>query len=123
MLELKQKTYVQIKRTFIRGKVICKIGERFTINCEGGDSVIKIEELVFVDTNSIKSMSRGKTGRDWSELFAKIPEGKSLIVPKTLGVGATVRSAVNKINKVSKIKYKVTQRADGKTVKVYVNRV
>lgn len=120
---LGQKTYKFVKRRFIRRKCIYYIMKTLTIKCEGGESKMSNEELVFVETSAIPSLNRGKAGRNWSELFAKIPEGQSLVIPESYGVGATVRSAVQKVNETSKIQYKVTQRQEGKKIIIYVSRM
>lgn len=119
-------------RRFINGKVIIKRVAK--IECLGGEKNM-VDEIVFIDTNEIPSVLKGKTGRNWKAIVDSIPKGKSAIIPDSFGKGATVRQAIKKINeeikKEKNIKtntYKVLQRTEkGKdekeTIKVYVTRV
>lgn len=99
--------------------------KKLKIKCIGGENMPEEKsKLVFVKTSTIPKMGRGKTGRDWKELFAQIPEGQSLIVPEEYGTGATIRSAVKNINAEFDAEvYAVTQRTVEGTVTVYVTRL
>lgn len=100
------------------------VKDKITIKCIGGENMPKEEpKLVFVKTDTIPKMSKGKTGRDWTAIFAKIPDGESLVVPRELASGATVRVAVKNINEeLGEKAYTVTQRTVEDETTVYVTR-
>ena len=121
---MSSKTYVFVKEKHLYRNKRYFIKDRIKIKCIGGENMSEENpELVFVKTNTIPKMSKGKTGRDWKTLFALIPEGESLIVPEDYGTGATVRSAVRELNeKLDKEVYSVTQRTVNEETTIYVTR-
>ena len=119
----KEYVFVEEKPLYRRKRYFVK--DRIKITCIGGENMPEEKpKLIFVKTDTIPKMSKGKTGRDWVELFSQIPEGKSLVVPENYGTGATVRTAVKNINAEFEAKvYAVTQRTVGEKVTVYVTRI
>lgn len=122
---LDKKHFTIIERKFKYGKVLCKVKNKFTVECLGGEKMNNEEnQLVFIDTDSIPKALKGKTGRNWKELCKTIPEGKSAVIPESYGTGATVRQAIKNINEeLGTIAYKVTQRTENKNTIVYVIRM
>jgi len=121
---MSSKEYVFIEKKPLYGKIKYVIKDRIEIKCIGGENMPKEKpELVFIETKAIPRVSKGKVGRDWKELFATIPEGKSAIIPEDYGTGATVRSAVKNINKELETEtYTVTQRTVNEVTVIYVSR-
>ena len=121
---MSSKTYVFVKEKHLYHNKRYFIKDRITIKCVGGENMPEEKpELVFVKTDTIPKMSKGKIGRDWKTLFALIPEGESLIVPEDYGTGATIRSAVKELNKeLEEEVYTVTQRTVDEIVTIYVTR-
>ena len=111
-----EKTLYNKKRYFIQSKL--------KIKCVGGENMPEEKpKLVFIKTSTIPKANKGKTGRDWVELFAQIPKGQSLIIPEEYGTGATIRCAVKNINaELDAEVYAVTQRTVKDETTVYVTR-
>ena len=122
---MSSKTYVFVEEKPLYNRVRYFVKDKIKIICIGGENMPEEKpKLVFVKTATIPKMSKGKTGRNWKELFAQIPEGESLVVPEDYGTGATIKSAVKNINEeLKKQVYAVTQRTIGEKVTVYVTRV
>lgn len=120
-----KKNFTIVERTFINKKLIYLVKEKFSIKCLGGGNMENENDvLVFVETDSIPKALKGKTGRNWTELFNTIPDGKSAIIPEDFGTGATVRQAVKNINStLGKKTYQVTQRTENEKTVVYVSKV
>ena len=122
---MSSKTYVMVETKPLYGKSRYFVKERYTIKCIGGENMAEEkEQLVFIDNDDVPKALKGKTGRNWKELFMQIPEGKTLIVPESYGTGATIRSAVKDVNKLlKKVTFKAFQRTIGKKTTIYVQRV
>lgn len=121
---MSSKTYFFVIEKTLYNKKRYYIQDKLKITCMGGENMTKEEpKLVFVKTSTIPKMSKGKTGRNWKELLARIPEGESMVVTKEFASGATLRVAVKNINTELKRKaYSVTQRTVDEKTKVYVTR-
>ena len=108
-------TYTIVYRKYIRGNIVNRV-EKIKITCLGGENMSEEKpKLIFVDTVNIPKSNKGNRGQNWELIFNEIPVGKSAIIPKSLGTGATVRMAITVINtKLGKNVYNVTQRTSGK---------
>lgn len=120
-----KKNYTIIEETVKYGKPHFIVKDKLTIKCEGGEKMGKEKsEIVFIKTEDIPKVLKGKTGRNWQELFESIPEGQTAIIPESYGTGATVRQAVKQVNaKLGKVTFKATQRTENDKPIVYVIRV
>ena len=119
----KEYVFVKEKRLYNRKRYF--IEDKLKITCLGGEKMSKEKpQLVFVETDKIPKTMKGRTGRNWKELFTQIPEKKSLVIPKDMGTGATIRSAVKEVNKeLGKAVYSATQRTVDEKTTVYVTRL
>jgi len=99
--------------------------DKLRIECIGGDGMSEEKELVFIKPNEVPRLLRGSVGRDWEELFDKIPKGQVLVMNESYGSAPNIRGQVKIYNKTKGDVLKVTQRTDKKTeiVTVYVERV
>ena len=122
---MSSKEYVFVKEKTLYNRKRYLIRDRLKITCLGGENMTKEKpQLVFVETTKIPKTMKGRTRRNWTELFAQIPEKKSLIVTKDIGTGATIRTAVKATNKeLGKVVYRATQRTVDEKTTVYVTRV
>ena len=121
-------TYTIVYRKYIRGNIVNRL-EKIKITCLGGEDMSEEKpKLVFVDTVDIPKSNKGNRGKNWELIFNEISVGKSAIIPKSLGTGATVRIAVTALNaKLGKNVYHITQRTKGKDKEakttIYVSRL
>jgi len=122
---MSSKEYVFVKEKHLYKRKQWYVTDRLKITCLGGEKMDKKKpQLVFVETEKIPKTMKGRTGRNWKELFAQIPEKKSLIITKEMGTGATIRSAVKKINKeLGKAVYSTTQRTVDEKTTIYVTKL
>lgn len=121
---LDKKHYTIVEKTFKYNRYYFIVKNKFTINCIGGEKMNKEQdELVFIDVANIPKPLKGKTGRNWEEIFSRISEGQAVIIPESYGTGATIRQAVKSVNeKLKKETYFATQRTENKKTVVYVLR-
>lgn len=119
----KEYVFVEEKHLYSRNRYLVK--DRLKITCLGGENMDNEKpQLVFVETTEIPRTTKGRTGRDWKALFARIPEKKSLIITKNIGTGAIIRSAVKDVNRqLGKAVYSATQRTVDEKTTVYVTRL
>lgn len=103
--------------------------DKIKIECKGGESMTEENELVFLEPKDIPRLLRGGVGRNWKELFDKIPKGKVLLM-KTgkdhYGSDANIRGQVKNYNEdAGKEVLKMTQRTNPETeeLTVYVQRI
>lgn len=122
--EYGQVTYHIYKRKCLYGSNRYYLQSKITIKCEGGESMEKTEKLVFLSPEDVPRLTRGKQGRNWKELFDKIPKGKVLAMNTEIyGSAPNIRVQVNLYNKDAKEKVlTVTQRTENENVIVYVQR-
>lgn len=121
---MSSKEYIFIEEKPLYNKMGYFVKDRITIKCMGGDKMSKEKsKLVFLETKTIPRATKGKVGRNWKELFATIPEGKSAIIPEDLGTGATIRSAVKNVNEeLGTETYTAIQRTVDEVTVIYVSR-
>lgn len=98
--------------------------ESLMIKCIGGENMEKKEDkLVFLDSPKFIPKTKGAVGRDWTELFNKIPEGKVLVLDsETYGSSPNIRKQVKDYNKDNNNALKVTQRTVEEKIIVYITR-
>lgn len=101
--------------------------DKLRIECLGGENMSEEKELVFIKPEDVPRLLRGSKGRDWIELFNKIPKDEVLVMDtETYGSAPNIRAQVKNYNETQKnTELNVTQRTDMKTEKVtvYVTRV
>lgn len=124
---LKSKTYHFYKeKSLYRGKQYFLVN-KLRIECIGGESMTEENKLVFLEPEDIPRLLRGSQGRNWVELFDKIPEGKVLAMNvEDYGSSPNIRTQAKLYNKDKNKKVlKATQRTDKKTeeITVYVQRI
>lgn len=93
---------------------------------KGGDNLTKDQEIVFIDTETVPRAKRGNKSKDWLPVFAKIPVGKTWVIPATdKGNGvSTLRHALNTLveeKKFAKDEFVITQRTQEGKVSTYVS--
>lgn len=84
------------------------------------------EELKFLNPNEIPELTKGKSGRDWSEIFDQIPKGKVLaMAEKDYGSSTNIRAQTKIYNEKNGEVLKARQRTNKETdeTTVYVQRV
>lgn len=103
------------------------IVDKLRVKCVGGDGMNEDKQLVFLEPSDIPRLLRGKSSRNWTELFDKIPKGKVLAMDnETYGSAPNIRAQVKTYNVEKKDKVlTVTQRTNTETeeVLVYVTRI
>jgi len=123
---LKAKTYYSYEQKTLYGKKRYFLVDKLRIECVGGESMSEEKELVFIKPDEVPRLLRGSAGRDWEELFERIPKGEVAVLDDTYGSAPNIRTQVKIYNKTHKdTELKVTQRTNKKTEKitVYVQRV
>ena len=123
---MKAKTYHFYKQKTLYGKKRYFLVDKLRIECIGGESMSEEKELVFIKPDEVPRLLRGSAGRDWEELFERIPKGEVAVLDETYGSAPNIRSQVKIYNETYKdAELKVTQRTNKKTEKVtvYVQRV
>lgn len=126
-MNLSQKSYTFVYSKPFYNRNIYFIKEKKTIKCLGGENMQEEKEIVFLSPEDIPRLSKGNTGRKWSEIFDKIPLNKVMqMTTEEYGSAPNIRTQVGLYNKEAKKKVlTVTQRTDKETEKVivYVMRV
>ena len=125
-MSLKAKTYYFYKQKTLYGKKRYFLVDKLRIECIGGESMSEEKELVFIKPDEVPRLLRGSAGRDWEELFERIPKGEVAVLDETYGSAPNIRLQVKIYNETYKdAELKVTQRTNKKTEKVtvYVQRV
>lgn len=124
---LKAKTYHFYIPKTLYGKKRYFLQDKLRVECVGGENMTEENELVFLKPEDIPRLMRGQSGRNWEELFDKIPKGQVLPMnTKTYGSVPNIRSQVKIYNETHKDKtLEATQRTDKETeeITVYVTRV
>lgn len=123
---MKAKTYYSYEQKTLYGKKRYFLVDKLRIECVGGESMSEEKELVFIKPDEVPRLLRGSAGRDWEELFERIPKGEVAVLDDTYGSAPNIRTQVKIYNKTHKdTELKVTQRTNKKTEKitVYVQRV
>lgn len=123
---LKAKTYFIYEEKHLYNNKRYFLKDKIKIECIGGDSMNEEKEIVFLNPDEIPQLTRN-AGRNWSDLFDQIPNGKVLaMTEKKYGSAPNIRAQVAKYNKVKKNgKLKANGRTDKKTetVTIYVQRL
>ena len=123
---MKAKTYYSYEQKTLYGKKRYFLVDKLRIECVGGESMSEEKELVFIKPDEVPRLLRGSAGRDWEELFERIPKGEVAVLDDIYGSAPNIRTQVKIYNKTHKdTELKVTQRTNKKTEKitVYVQRV
>lgn len=119
MKEYKSKEWYYYKGKHIYMGITYFFKGKYKINCEGGESMVEVKELVFLEPEELPQKHRG--GTNWIEIFNAIPSGKMLVMDeKTFGSAPNIRQQVAKYNKANGKVLTATQRTVEEKTLVYV---
>lgn len=83
------------------------------------------KKMIFVDCGELPKTSKGKSGKNWLELFSQIPVGKMWVTDSKEYNASTLRQGLKQLVEEKKVKdgeFSVTQREDSekKITTIYV---